>query len=86
LRLKDPLAPFVYHNEPIWSGDRIVGSVTSGAYGHRIGASLGMGYIEHPEGVDQAFLDAQSSKSKSPGNATPSKPASSPGTTPKACA
>ncbi|EGD58249.1 putative oxidoreductase protein [Novosphingobium nitrogenifigens DSM 19370] len=60
LRLKDPLAPFVYHNEPIWSGDRIIGSVTSGAYGHRIGASLGMGYIEHPEGVDQAFLDAQS--------------------------
>ena len=30
----------------------IVGSVTSGAYGHRVGASLGMGYVSHDEGVD----------------------------------
>lgn len=58
-KLKDPAAPFIYHNEPVWAGDRIVGSVTSGAYGFRVGASLGMGYVECPEGVDQAYLDAR---------------------------
>ena len=58
LRLKDADGPFMYHNEPVRIGDRIVGQVTSGAYGHRLGASLGMAFIEHEAGVDQAFLDA----------------------------
>ena len=34
----------------------IVGSVTSGAWGHRVGASLGLGYVSHPEGVTDAWL------------------------------
>jgi dimethylglycine dehydrogenase len=33
-------------DEPIWHGDRVVGWVTSGAYGHRVGRSLALGYIE----------------------------------------
>lgn len=57
-KLTDPDAPFLYHNEPIWAGDRIIGSITSGAYGHRLKASLGMGYVESAEGVDQQFLDS----------------------------
>ena len=48
LQLTQPDAPMLYHHEPIWQGDRIIGSVTSGGYGHRIGASLGMGYLEIP--------------------------------------
>ena len=48
--------PLLYHEEPIWRDDKIVGSVTSGGYGHRIGASLGMGYVSHPEGVGPEFL------------------------------
>ena len=32
--------------EPIWSGDRKVGFVTSGGYGHAVGKSLAMGLIE----------------------------------------
>ncbi|MFK4792441.1 FAD-dependent oxidoreductase [Sphingobium sp. ZW T5_29] len=59
-KLKDPDAPFVFHNEPLWIGDRIVGDISSGAYGHRIGASLGMGYVHHEDGVDKAFLEASS--------------------------
>ena len=43
---------------PIWRGNKIIGSITSGAYGHRIGASLGMGYIENDGGVDDAYLSA----------------------------
>ncbi|TXS91849.1 FAD-dependent oxidoreductase [Parahaliea maris] len=57
-KLKDPNGPFVFHHEPIWVDDKIVGSVTSGAYGHRLQASLGMGFIEAEEGVDADFLSA----------------------------
>jgi dimethylglycine dehydrogenase len=32
-------------DEPIWHDDRVVGWVTSGTYGHRIGGSLALGYI-----------------------------------------
>lgn len=49
-------APLLYHEEPILKDGRIVGSVTSGGYGHRIGASLGMGYVQCAEGVDARFL------------------------------
>jgi 4-methylaminobutanoate oxidase (formaldehyde-forming) len=48
--------PHLYHNEPILRDGQIVGSVTSGAYGHRIGASLGMGYVSCPDGVSGAWL------------------------------
>ena len=32
-------------DEPIWHGGRVVGWVTSGAYGHSVGRSLALGYI-----------------------------------------
>jgi 4-methylaminobutanoate oxidase (formaldehyde-forming) len=35
-----------------------VGSVTSGALGHRVGASIAMGYVTLPVPVTQAALDA----------------------------
>ena len=50
-------AKLLYHEEPVWAGGRIVGSVTSGMYGHRVGAPLGMGYLHHEGGVTQAWLD-----------------------------
>jgi 4-methylaminobutanoate oxidase (formaldehyde-forming) len=50
------MPPHLYHNEPILRDGAIVGSVTSGAYGHRVGASLGMGYVSHPDGVSDAWL------------------------------
>jgi 4-methylaminobutanoate oxidase (formaldehyde-forming) len=46
----------MYHNEPILRDGVIVGSVTSGAWGHRVGASLGMGYVTCAEGVSDAWL------------------------------
>jgi len=48
--------PHLYHNEPILRDGRIVGSITSGAYGHRLRASLGMGYVSNPDGVTDAWL------------------------------
>ena len=32
-------------DEPIWHGGRVVGWVTSGGYGHRVGRSLALGYV-----------------------------------------
>jgi glycine cleavage system T protein len=40
----------LYHNEPIWRDGVIVGSITSGMYGHTIDASLGMGWVSGAEG------------------------------------
>ena len=58
LRLLDD-AKLLYHDEPVSADGRIVGSVTSGMYGHRVGAPLGMGYLHHADGVTQAWLDEQ---------------------------
>jgi 4-methylaminobutanoate oxidase (formaldehyde-forming) len=41
----------LYHNEPIWRDDAIVGYISSGMYAHTIGAALGMGYINHSEPI-----------------------------------
>ncbi|XWN32362.1 MAG: FAD-dependent oxidoreductase [Devosia sp.] len=49
-------APLVYHEEPIRKDGEIVGSITSGSYGHRVNASLGMGYVSCPDGVTTDFL------------------------------
>ncbi|OAZ08148.1 FAD-dependent oxidoreductase [Thalassospira tepidiphila MCCC 1A03514] len=43
-RLNDP-EPLLFHNEPILRDGKIVGHLTSGAYGHHLGAAVGMGYI-----------------------------------------
>jgi len=34
-------------DEPIWHGDKVVGWVTSGGYGHSVGKSLALGYVEN---------------------------------------
>jgi dimethylglycine dehydrogenase len=34
-------------DDGIWLGDRLVGSVTSGAYGHHVGSSLALAYVDH---------------------------------------
>ncbi len=56
--LRDP-EPLLYHNEPIWRDDRIVGRVTSGMFGHTVGKSLAMGYVTNPDGLaDAEFLES----------------------------
>ena len=56
--LNDPL-PLLYHNEPMWLDGNLVGRVTSGMFGHTVGTSLGMGYVENPNGiVDTPFLES----------------------------
>ena len=43
-RLTDP-EPLLFHNEAIVRDGRIVGPVTSGAYGHFLGGAVGLGYV-----------------------------------------
>jgi glycine cleavage system aminomethyltransferase T/glycine/D-amino acid oxidase-like deaminating enzyme len=43
-KLTDP-KPLLYHNEPILRDGQIVGHLSSGAYGHHLGAAIGMGYV-----------------------------------------
>ena len=43
-KLKDPM-PLLYHNEAILRDGEIVGYLTSGNYGHHLGAAIGLGYI-----------------------------------------
>ena len=53
--LDDP-EPLLYHDEPIWRDGELVGRITSGAYGHTLGRSIGLGYVGHPGGVDERYL------------------------------
>ena len=47
----------LYHNEPIWRNGEIVGHIASGMFGHHIGKSIGMGYVENHHGLaDKAFI------------------------------
>ncbi|ODT07854.1 MAG: FAD-dependent oxidoreductase [Mesorhizobium sp. SCN 65-20] len=43
-RLTDP-EPLLFHNEAIIRDGRIVGTITSGNYGHHLGGAIGLGYV-----------------------------------------
>lgn len=43
-KLTDP-DPLLYHNEPIIRDGATVGYLSSGGYGHHLGAAMGMGYV-----------------------------------------
>ncbi|GHF07225.1 FAD-dependent oxidoreductase [Aliiroseovarius zhejiangensis] len=43
-KLTDP-EPQLYHNEPLIRDGEIVGYLSSGGYGHHLGAAIGMGYV-----------------------------------------
>jgi len=42
--------PLLYHNEPVWRGDALVGFIRSGMYAHSLGAAVGLGYVTAPPG------------------------------------
>ena len=44
-RLKDP-QPLLYHNEAILRDGELIGYLTSGNYGHHLGAAIGLGYVK----------------------------------------
>ena len=54
----DDPEPLILGDEPIFRDGELTGRVTSGAYGHTLGRSVGIGYVENEEGVDAAFIRA----------------------------
>ena len=61
----DDAQPLLYHNEPIWRDGAIVGRISSGMFGHFVGKSLGMGYVqchtqgEAPEAILQGHYEIE---------------------------
>jgi 4-methylaminobutanoate oxidase (formaldehyde-forming) len=53
-------APVLQHNEVIWRDGVRVGAITSGGWGFRLDASLGMGYVKNLEGVDPEWIKSGS--------------------------
>ena len=53
--LEDP-EPLLLGNEPIWRDGQLVGRTTSGTFGHTLGVSVGMGYVENPNGVTNDWI------------------------------
>lgn len=57
LVLEDP-GPVLWGSEPIYRDGRAAGYTTSGSYGHTLGRSVAMGYINHSATVTPDFLQA----------------------------
>ena len=53
--LADPEA-LLYGEEPIIRDGKTVGYLRSGAYGHTLGGPMGLGYVDHEEGVTVDFI------------------------------
>jgi len=49
--------PLCYHEEPIYADGKIVGRTTAGMFGHTVGATVAMGYVELASGVTKEWLD-----------------------------
>jgi 4-methylaminobutanoate oxidase (formaldehyde-forming) len=52
--LEDP-EPLLYFGEPIYRDGELVGNITSGGYGHTLGASVGLGTVINEGGVNREF-------------------------------
>jgi 4-methylaminobutanoate oxidase (formaldehyde-forming) len=56
-RLENP-EPLLFRDEPIVMDGQRIGLLTSGSYGHTLGAAIGMGWVRHPDGVTPEVLRA----------------------------
>jgi len=58
-RLADP-EPLLYHTEPILRDGMLAGFLTSGGYGHTLGAAVGLGYVAcRPDEPAEALLHSR---------------------------
>ena len=48
--------PLLLGEEPIFRNGVMVGRTTSGNYGHALGRSVGMGYLENEEGATSRWI------------------------------
>ena len=55
--LKDPDV-MLYHNEPVYRNGEICGYVSSAMYGHALGGSCALGWVENPDGVNPDYVNS----------------------------
>ena len=66
MKLDDP-EPLLYHGESLLCDGGVVGRVTSGAYGHTLGAAVGLAFVEaRARASSSAIVAAGGSRSTSP--------------------
>jgi 4-methylaminobutanoate oxidase (formaldehyde-forming) len=51
-------AALPWGDEPILRDGRVVGAVTSAAFGHTLGRAVAMGYVRDPGGVDERYIES----------------------------
>lgn len=56
--LLDDAEPLLHGGEPVLRDGRWVGYVRAGAFGHTLGAAVGLAMLEHPDGVTREWLAA----------------------------
>ena len=49
--------PFLMHNEPVYRAGEIIGHVTSGGWGYRLGAMIGLASLHRKGGVEKTYLE-----------------------------
>jgi heterotetrameric sarcosine oxidase gamma subunit len=81
-RLEDP-EPLLFHNEALVRDGKIVGTITSGNYGHFLGGAIGMGYVPCP-GESEADVLASSYEIEIAGERFPAQASLKPMYDPKA--
>jgi len=70
--LEDP-EPMMYHNEPIYRDGEMVGYTTSAMYGHTLGASVAMGFVNNKAGVNADYINSGSYAVEIAGKRYPAK-------------
>jgi len=70
--LEDPV-PLLYGEEPILYQGTAVGYLRSGAYGHTLGGAMGMGYVEHADGVTADMVNSGGFEVQVAGERVPAK-------------
>ena len=65
--------PLLYHNEPIWRNNRIVGHICSGMFGYTLGTAIGMGYIIHDQVITRDYIDTGAYEVEIAGERIPAK-------------
>lgn len=70
--LQDPEV-MLYHHEPIWQDGTLIGHLTSGSYGHTLGASVGLGYIKSDNSITKKSLQTSNFEIEVAGVRIPAK-------------
>ena len=56
--LMDSPEPLLHGSEPVYRNGEYIGYVNAGAYGHTLGASVGLASIDNPDGVTAEWLNS----------------------------